>query len=217
MGVSPQIEALIGSRITFGTLLDQFEEVDATTALPCTPGGGRDLLRLGRHYPEGSLGAIYQRFMAHYGFEPGFFPAALDGTDGSANERAAARMCEIHDLVHVLCGYEPSDDGERRLQSFMLAQAAVPCVVFFRENAAATRHAQTEYTHFRDLFEMPISWSDYARGQQATCLIGEPLMERLGEPLVLLRREFGIRGGICQGLINTCGLRDDPFFVDSLD
>ncbi len=88
-------------------------------------------------YQPGTVGRAYYHFIADNGLEANLatnYKALHDMMKGMGNldrmpdnlNYAIIRGFQIHDLLHVLTGYEATPDGEIALQAFCLAQLRFP-------------------------------------------------------------------------------------------
>lgn len=77
-------------------------------------------------FPEGTLGAAYRAFMRGHGFEADGLNKADDAWTGGPlpHPRAwyARRLRDVHDVWHVLAGYDTDALGEACVVSFSFAQ-----------------------------------------------------------------------------------------------
>ena len=76
-----------------------------------------------RELAPGTFGRAVAEFLDQHGFEPNAFPSV-----GAASklEYLVTRVRQVHDLWHVLTGYDTSVEGELALQGFSMAQLRTP-------------------------------------------------------------------------------------------
>ena len=85
--------------------------------------------------PENSLGRIFAQHMIKNNLNPDFYPTLKIKKD---EDYIIQRMRSIHDVLHVLTGFDTSQEGELGIQAFIMAQTASPfsmivigAVIFF--------------------------------------------------------------------------------------
>jgi ubiquinone biosynthesis protein COQ4 len=136
-----------------------------------------------RALPATTLGGAYARYLDGKGLDPDLFqePPGLP----EVPSYIAKRMRQVHDLWHVLTGYDTDVGGEVALQAFTWAQTDSPSsailtigglVRFGRENPGLFRRAVDAYR----------------RGRKADFLAPLWLEEMWDRPLDEVRRELGI-------------------------
>ncbi len=94
----------------------------------------------------------------------------------------ADRLTVMHDLWHVIVGYDATNSGESALMCFSLPQRfndrAIPLFIFL---AVLSRHIR-----IRDV------WRAFWRGKRAGLLIAEPYEEFLALPLTEVRKALAV-------------------------
>jgi ubiquinone biosynthesis protein Coq4 len=139
--------------------------------------------------PEGSLGQSFAAFVSKYGITPLSISPRVRSEIAPLNI-VAARYVLIHDVFHVLLGFDISRPGELAVWSFVAAQhysrsyerAAALANVFY---PLAEPSARTELKRQRaQAIEL---------ARDCTCLIAQPLEQYWSLPLAEVRRELGIR------------------------
>jgi ubiquinone biosynthesis protein Coq4 len=99
------------------------------------------------------------------------------------------RGFQLHDILHVLTGYEATGEGEIALQAFCLAQFRFPYFAMWM-SVITTRVAMIE-PELIDTMMTAIT-DGWSYGKRARNIQFEKWETRLGEPLADLRREFGL-------------------------
>jgi ubiquinone biosynthesis protein COQ4 len=150
----------------------------------------QDLERL-RALPDGTLGREYSRFIDHEGISADGLVEASDGFDDSVflDDRAyllSQRLRDIHDLWHVVTGYERDLFGEIALLAFTYAQIRnrgigfIVLIATFKEMREGYRDG------------VALTWNAYRRGRRAGFLAAADWEAMLEKPLAEVRRELGI-------------------------
>ena len=145
----------------------------------------RDALR---EYPEGTLGREYSRFLDREGISAeGLVDASEDKKDDAdfLDERAhvlSLRLRDIHDLWHVVTGYQRDLFGEHALLAFTYAQTRNHGIGFIVAMAALkwVRAGHREV--------IPFAWRAYRHGRRAESLVAADWEGLLAKPLVEVRR-----------------------------
>lgn len=136
-----------------------------------------------RALPESTLGGAYVRFLDRHGLDPDLFqrPPGLPEVPAYVSQR----MRQVHDLWHVLAGYEPDVAGEIAVQAFSFGQTKMvpPAVIAL---VAAMKFAPKEPRIFGMMLD------GYRMGARATFLPPVWLEDRFERPLEEVRRELGI-------------------------
>lgn len=139
--------------------------------------------------PPGTLGRSYAEFMAR---EQISADGLVDASAVSRNERLPAerrwfadRLRDMHDLWHVVTGYERDLIGEASLLAFTYAQTRNPGIGFIV--AAAYWKAGRV-----DRSARPLLREGYRRGARAAWLPAEPWEELLELPLAQVRERLGV-------------------------
>ena len=150
--------------------------------------------------PQGSLGHAYHRFVVDNGLTRNIaidyraFHEALEKAgmlDGmpDAMKYAVLRGFQIHDLQHVLTGYDTSPRGEIALQAFGLAQIRFPYFGMWM-SVVATRMTFLDPDMIRPV--MDAVTEGWQLGRRVGNLQFTKWETMLGEPLEALRQRFGI-------------------------
>lgn len=159
-----------------------------------------DLDALGE-LPTGTLGRTYHDWIVDNGLKAqiamdyrGFHQAlktsgALDGMP-DAMQFAVLRGFQVHDILHVLTGYDSSGQGEIALQAFSLAQLQFPYFGMWM----ATVTAQMTFNDPNVMVPLMDAITDGWRygTSVAPHLMAQPWEDMWGEPLEELRERFGI-------------------------
>ncbi len=143
-----------------------------------------------RTLPEETLGREYARYLDDEQIDAAGLVEASERDDDSVvflDERASvlsARMRDMHDLWHVVCGYERDMIGEGALLAFTYAQARNPGLAFIVLMAALKMWRE-------GVRQAPkLMWEGYRRGRRATFLPAVCWEDLLAEPVEELRRRF---------------------------
>lgn len=141
-----------------------------------------------RQLPEGSFGRVYASFCDRNGIEA---HALVDASHRMSRDYGrldpvrqwwSDRLTVIHDLAHVLAGYDTSIAGEAALMCFFLAQRvndrAVP--IFVPMSLASGQ------------IDWRIAHQAIRRGARADWISLQPFESLLGEPLCAVRTRLGI-------------------------
>ena len=136
-----------------------------------------------RQLPETTLGGAYVRFLDRHGLDPDLFqrPTGLPEVPAYVSQR----MRQVHDLWHVLAGYEPDIAGEIAVQAFSFGQTRMipPAVIAL---VAAAKFAPREPRIFQMMLD------GYRIGARAKFLPPVWLEEHFERPLDEVRTELGI-------------------------
>jgi ubiquinone biosynthesis protein COQ4 len=146
-----------------------------------------------RAMPEGSVGRAYLKFVESQDLSAdGLVEASEEAPRGrskSADENwLGARLRDIHDLQHVMCGYGRDQLGELCLLSFMVTQTpnrGIAFIIFMARRQV--RRAALSFSIDECIAE------GRHIGEAATWFATINWEERLAEPLDQLRRELGIQ------------------------
>jgi ubiquinone biosynthesis protein COQ4 len=157
------------------------EEVSLADAL-----GNHEALRA---LPEGSLGRAFLRFAERHGLEP---HQLLESQHAMSRDYAELdpvrrwmfdRFTTMHDLWHVVAGYDATHAGESALMCFSLPQRvndrALP--IFVVMSIVTGR------------IGVRCAWRAFRRGRRARFLAGQPFEEFLRLPIEEARRRMGVR------------------------
>ena len=150
----------------------------------------QDRARL-RDLPDGTLGREYARFLDEEHISAEGLVDASGGFDDSVfvDERArllSRRLRDIHDLWHVVTGYQRDLFGEIALLAFTYAQIRnggigfIVLVAMLKEWREGYREG------------LALSWNAYFRGRRAGFLAAADWEALLEQPLADVRRELGV-------------------------
>jgi ubiquinone biosynthesis protein COQ4 len=163
---------------------------------------GRRLLREGRSLipvladrerlrslPENSLGRAYLAFCERAGITADGLIAASEEGDMSGRSPGEqfvhARMRDIHDLMHVVTGYQTDLVGEASVLAFTVAQTKNPGIALIV--LLAYLRPRGPHSGARNVLRQA-----FARGQRAAWLPGADWEALLERPLEDVRRELGL-------------------------
>lgn len=141
-----------------------------------------------RGMPEGSLGRAFLAFSERHGLDPRALIASQHemsrdyGQLDPVRQWASDRLTVMHDLWHVLTGYDATHAGESALMCFSLPQRvndrAIPIFVVMSLLTGRIRARNV-----REAF---------GRGRRAVWLATQPFEELLPLPLSVVRERLGI-------------------------
>jgi ubiquinone biosynthesis protein Coq4 len=138
-------------------------------------------------YPINSFGYAFARHMLDNGLEVDFFPEVSgQGLEPYVIQRGR----QVHDLWHVLTGFDTSVVGEVGLQGFTLAQLNAPFSAILISGGLLHSILRAPAT-FTPMVEQ--LFAGYETGRRAKRLIGLPIEEYLKEDLGKLRARLGIK------------------------
>lgn len=137
-------------------------------------------------YPKKSLGHEYYLHMTKYNLDPNLFPKA----DFSSPEMyMITRLYQVHDLWHVLTGFDTSVEQELGLQAFGIAQYRAPMGALII--AGGILHLIRN-----DPLKATVAIDQVGRGYQmgsrSSFLLAEPILEELDQPLENLRHKYNL-------------------------
>jgi ubiquinone biosynthesis protein COQ4 len=142
-----------------------------------------------RSLPRESLGRAYLRFCDQYGITAdGLIAASREGNISAQNPEelfVLARLRDIHDLIHVVTGYQTDLVGEASVLAFTVAQTKNPGIALIV--LLAYLRPRGEHTFVR-----PMLRKAFARGRRAKWLPGADWEALLARPLDEVRRELGV-------------------------
>ncbi len=168
-GCRPEVEATLGEVRGYHPRLD----LDALAALP-----------------EGAFGREYVRFLRHNKL----FPITLSGTlpaEMVARNAFTVRYGIIHDMVHVLLGFDASWPGEVGVWAFIGGQDYGPTFNFAARMALLA-------APFRCPLRLGEAWRAYVKGREmgrrARPVVAVRLEDLLDRPLEEVRAQLGIEG-----------------------
>ena len=146
-----------------------------------------------RHCAEGSLGHAFVEYLdsnnldANLLRESAFIPAHK--ARGNDEGYLAERGFQLHDLFHVLTGYDTSPLGEVKVVSFTVAQAPAP----YPAMIIASRPLQMVLYQPELLpFVMDAITEGWARGRKAKPLLPIAWEDHWDAPLAELQAEYGL-------------------------
>ncbi len=136
-----------------------------------------------RALPDGTLGREYVRYLESHELDPDLFqePPGLPDVPRYIGKR----MRQVHDLWHVLTGYETDVPGEAALQAFTYAQTQMPssgaialaAAIFFNAKHPGIARKVVE---------------GYRRGRRARFLAPMVLEDHWATPIDQLRRDLAL-------------------------
>lgn len=140
-----------------------------------------------RPLPEGTFGRIYAQHMDEYHLTP--LEISADVIAKLPNQSLGLRYTLLHDVFHVLLGYDTSLVGEMGVWAFVDAQHYSPSY----QTAAWLAHWLYPLViphRYRKL--RAIEQQSRRLGQQAACIIAHPLADYWSEPLSTVRSRLGL-------------------------
>jgi ubiquinone biosynthesis protein Coq4 len=153
-----------------------------------------DLGRL-RALPDGAFGREYARFLDANGLSPFVVPDDMD-PDLLARNAFNARYGVVHDMFHVLTGFDATPAGEAGVWAFVGAQG------YSRTFTAASLAALLLHNLLAPLWVLlrpgqwlrgvPLWFRGRRMGKRAKLLLPLRLEDRFGDDLASLRVELGI-------------------------
>ncbi len=143
--------------------------------------------------PEHTMGHAYARYYIENGLDPNLLreSAFIEAHKKRGEDVGymAHRGFQLHDLFHVLTGYDTSPLGEVRVVSFTVAQTMAPYPAFI----IATRPLQAALYKPQLLpVLMDAITEGWALGRQAEPLLPVHWEEHFERPLLELRAEYGL-------------------------
>lgn len=151
----------------------------------------RDAAWLAR-FPEGSVGAAYRAFLTRNGFDPdGLVAISAQGANPPLPHPRAwygRRLRDIHDIWHVLTGYDTDALGEACLVGFSYAQTG--SLGFAAIGVGAARVIEREDRGVPALKAVFEAWRN---GRRAAWLPAQDYEALFAEPLEAARARLGIR------------------------
>lgn len=141
-----------------------------------------------RAMPRGSLGRAFLAFSEHHGLDP---RALIESQHRMSRDYAhldpvrqwiSDRLTVMHDLWHVIAGYDATHAGESALMCFSLPQRvndrALP--IFVVMSLLAGRISPRN------------AWEAFVRGKRVVLLAAQPLEQLLPQPLEAVREHLGV-------------------------
>lgn len=136
-----------------------------------------------RALPATTLGGAYVRYLDRNELDPDLFQAPPGLPE--VPSYVAKRMRQVHDIWHVLTGYETNVRGEVALQAFTWAQTDAPSALLITVGALLR-------FGLADRSMLPMAIDGYRRGRRAEFLPPLWLEEMWERPLEDVRRELNI-------------------------
>lgn len=140
-----------------------------------------------RRLPEGTFGQIYAQHMDEFHLTP--LEISPDVIAQLSDQSLGLRYTLLHDVFHVLLGYDTSLVGEMGVWAFVDAQHYSPSY----QTAAWLAHYLYPLViphRYRQL--RAIEQHSRRLGQQAACIIAHPLEDYWSEPLSMVRSRVGL-------------------------
>ncbi|MEL6535742.1 MAG: Coq4 family protein [Bacteroidota bacterium] len=140
--------------------------------------------------PEGSLGHSLGTFMKKNELQAYPFPIQADySTEVYLRERRR----EIHDILHVVLGYDTSLEGEAQLNAFLSGQSAYPIPVIISAGVLllSVRRQPDRVDHIYELIMRA-----YLRGKEAQAVLGVRWEDHWATPLAELRDQLQLTRGL---------------------
>lgn len=177
---------LVASRPSFPAFLARWALDDEGARLlreqPSIDSDHIDLDHL-RALPADTLGGAYVRFLDAKELDPDLFQAPPGLPE--VPRYLSKRMRQVHDLWHVLTGYDTDIAGEIALQAFSYAQTNMPAPAMI-VLIAGLKNAPSQPRI------VPMAIEGYRRGRKAKFLPPLWLEERFEQPLAQVRAELGL-------------------------
>jgi len=136
--------------------------------------------------PDESFGRQYADFILRYNLDVDVFPQPVFS---SRPEYLLSRIYQAHDAWHVLTGYTPAIEDELALQAFGAGQYHQPISVLIV--AGGLMHILKCDPEKGEAALRAVSLG-YERGRLARNLLTHPVLERMAEPLDLVRSDLGL-------------------------
>jgi ubiquinone biosynthesis protein COQ4 len=140
-----------------------------------------------RSLPAGTLGREYARFLDNEGISAEGLVEASEGEEDDSvflDDRArvlSMRLRDMHDLWHVVTGYQRDLFGEGALLAFSYAQTRNPGIAFIVVMAAIRRWREGHSDAVR------LSWDAWRRGRSAKSFVAADWEGMLSLPLAEVR------------------------------
>ena len=145
------------------------------------------------HLPEGTLGKAYWHHIVDNGITPNLHTKsryiALNKERNIPVEEWRVRLTQVHDLWHVLTGYDISMEGELKIVSFTAAQVPNPytaLIMCIRSLQPVLDHPEQIISAFDAITE---GWE---RGRKAKPLMAIKWEEMWEAPIDEIRREYNL-------------------------
>ncbi|MBC7172557.1 MAG: hypothetical protein H5U40_09035 [Polyangiaceae bacterium] len=177
---------LVVNRSIFPRVLEQIHFYDEGVRLfrerPAIDSKHVDFERL-RALPADTLGGAYARFLEANRLDPDVFqpPPGLPEVPAYL----AQRMRQVHDIWHVLTGYDTDVGGELALQAFTYGNIGAP------SSALITLGGLARFG-LANLHYFALALDGFRRGRRAAFLPAVWLEERWERPLGEVKRELGL-------------------------
>jgi len=138
-------------------------------------------------YPKKSLGHEYYLHMVKFNLDPNLFPKA----DFSSREMyMITRLYQVHDLWHVLTGFDTSVEQELGLQAFGVAQYRAPMSALII--AGGILHL-IRNDPLKAASAIDQVGKGYQLGLRSSFLLAEPILEELDQPLENLQHKYNLQ------------------------
>jgi ubiquinone biosynthesis protein COQ4 len=142
--------------------------------------------------------------MKRYNLDPNFYPALEARSDANY---VVLRMRQMHDIIHVVTGFDTSEEGELGVQGFLFAQIASPLSMILVGAAALSLPFHKQEKWVRYMNNVTRGW---LLGRSAKLCFAEdwellwdlPLTEvrrRLGFPMDAFSEELGASEDYAKG------------------
>lgn len=140
-----------------------------------------------RTLPEGTFGQIYAQHMDERHLTP--LEISAEVITALPDQSLGLRYTLLHDVFHVLLGYDTSLVGEMGVWAFVDAQHYSPN---YQTAAWLARYLYPLVIPHRYRQLRAIEQQSRRFGQQAACIIAQPLEDYWSEPLSTVRSRLGL-------------------------
>lgn len=140
-----------------------------------------------RRLPEGTFGQIYAQHMDEFHLTP--LEISPDVIAQLSDQSLGLRYTLLHDVFHVLLGYDTSLVGEMGVWAFVDAQHYSPS---YKTAAWLAHYLYPLVIPHRYRKLRAIEQQSRRLGQQAACVIAHPLEDYWSEPLSTVRSRLGL-------------------------
>jgi adenylylsulfate kinase len=137
-------------------------------------------------FPDGSLAKVFAEHMIHNKLDPDFYPPLEIRTD---EHYIIMRMRQCHDFLHVLLGFDTSEEGELGLQGFLMAQLASPLSMLLIGGTLLASPFKKQEKFFPYLGHAFQGWQ---MGRKAKPVFAFDYEANWHRPLTEVRRELGL-------------------------
>lgn len=137
-------------------------------------------------FPESSFGHTLGAFMQQNELQPYPFPIQ---PGYSPEVYLRERRREIHDILHVVLGYDTALEGEAQLNAFLSGQSAYPIPVIISAGVLllSVRNQPTQVDYIYDRIMRA-----YLRGQESPAVLGIRWEDHWATPIGELRKSLGL-------------------------